>query len=213
MKLTSHGCSFIYGSELPSPALSWPSLVARHIGYDYLCTAWPGIGNLQIMESILLHADKGDLCVVNWTWIDRFDYVDIQDESWQTLRPSVDDDRAGFYYRNLHGQYRDILTNLSYISTAISFLLDKQIPFLMTYMDNLLYETVDPRWHTPNAVWYLQQKTRPYLRDFEGKNFLDWSRSQGFEISEFLHPLEPAHAAAAALMTPVIDAIQCRSCH
>jgi len=207
MKLTSHGCSFVYGSELSSPSLSWPALIARHFGYDHVCSAVPGSGNLQILESVLLHADKGDLCVVNWTWIDRFDFVDTRDESWQTLRPILDHDHAEFYYRNLHGQYRDMLTNLIYISTAICFLQDKQIPFLMTYMDNLLYDIVNPGWHQSEAVSYLQQKVRPYLHDFEGKNFLDWSREQGFAISEAWHPLESAHAAAATLLIPVIDAI------
>ncbi len=204
MKLTSHGCSFTYGSDLSSSSMAWPALVAQHLGYDYACTAWPGIGNLRIMESVLLHADQSDMCVINWTWIDRFDCVDIQDESWYTIRPALDHVHAEHYYRNYHSQYRDMLTNLSYISTAISFLEDNKIPFLMTNIDNLLYETVQPRWHPPAAVTYLQQKIGPYLRDFEGKNFLDWSRSHNFAVSKSWHPLEQAHCAAAALMLPVI---------
>lgn len=207
MQLTSHGCSFVYGSELSSPSISWPALLARHLGYDYVCTAVPGSGNLQIMESVLLHADNSDLCVINWTWIDRFDFVDSRDESWQTLRPILDHDHAEFYYRNLHGQYRDMLTNLVYILAAISFLQDKKIPFLMTYMDKLLYDNVHPGWHQAEAVLYLQQKVHPHLHDFEGRNFLEWSRDHRFEISKTWHPLDLAHAAAAKHMAPIIDAI------
>jgi len=207
MKLTSHGCSFVYGCELSSPDLSWPALVADHLGYDYLCTAVPGSGNLQIMESVLSHADQGNLCLINWTWTDRFDYVDVRDESWQTLRPALDHDHAEYYYRNLHGQYRDMLTNLVYISTAISFLEQCRIPFIMTYMDHVLFEPVNPSWHQPHAVVYLQQKISPHMQDFDGMNFLDWSRRHGFAISETWHPLDQAHAAAANHMTPVIDAI------
>ena len=99
MKLTSHGCSFIYGCELSSPSLSWPALVARRLGYDSQCYAVPGSGNLQIMESVMLHAHPSDLCVINWTWLDRFDFVDTRDESWQTLRPALDHEHAEFYYR------------------------------------------------------------------------------------------------------------------
>jgi len=207
MQLTSHGCSFVYGSELSSPSLSWPALVAQHLGYDYVCTATPGSGNLQIMESVLLHADRGDLCVINWTWIDRFDFVDNLDESWQTLRPVLDHEHAEYYFRNLHGQYRDILTNLAYISTAISFLQNRRVPFVMTYMDNLLFERVRPEWHQPDAVNYLQRLVFPHMKDFDGMNFLEWSRKNSFDVSETWHPLEQAHAAAAGLMAPAIDAI------
>lgn len=207
MKLISHGCSFIYGCELASPYLSWPALVAQHIGYDYECHAVPGSGNLQIMESVLIAAAKGDFCVINWTWIDRFDYIDVQHESWNTLRPALDNDHAGYYYRHLHAQYRDMLTSLSYIATAVSFLLANRVPFLMTYMDDLLFDIVNPQWHPPEGVNYLQQVVRPYLKAFDGMNFLDWSRKHSFAISDSWHPLEQAHAGAAALMLPVIDAI------
>jgi hypothetical protein len=207
MKLTSHGCSFVYGSELSSPSLSWPALIAQQIGYDYHCSARPGIGNLQIMESVLLDADKGDLCVINWTWIDRFDFVDASNESWQTLRPALDHECAEFYFQNMHGQYRDMLTNLTYISNTISFLTQRRIPFVMTYMDHLLFDPVRPEWHQPSAVSYLQQQVRSHLHDFDGLNFLDWSRRCGFRVSESWHPLEQAHNAAAEFMLPVIDAI------
>jgi hypothetical protein len=207
MKLTSHGCSFVYGSELSSPCRSWPALIANQLGYDYDCYAVPGSGNLQIMESVMLNAGQSSLCVVNWTWLDRFDFVNTQDESWQTLRPALDHDHAEFYYRHLHSQYRDILTNLVYILTTISFLTHKRIPFVMTYMDNLLFDWVQPEWHPTQAVWYLQQQVRPHLDNFDGQNFLDWSRSHGFEVSAAWHPLDRAHAAAAAHLLPIIDAI------
>ena len=77
----------------------------------------------------------------------------------------------------------------------------------MTYMDDLLFETVNPKWHPPDAVAYLQQLVRSHLHDFAGQNFLDWSRSNRFEVSAAWHPLEQAHAAAAELMAPKIDAI------
>jgi hypothetical protein len=100
-----------------------------------------------------------------------------------------------------------MLTNLTYISTAIEFLSDRHIPFVMTYMDRLLFDAVRPEWHQPGAVDYLQRHVRPYMHDFDGLNFLDWSRGQGFAVSTAWHPLEEAHAAAAELMRPAIDAI------
>lgn len=203
MTLHSFGCSFIYGSDLDSPSLTWPSLMARELGCHHICHAVPGAGNLQIMESVLQNYQPGDICIVGWTWIDRFDFVDISDESWQTLRPALDHQHADFYYRNLHSQYRDMLTNLCYIKTVIDTLGDSN--YIMTALDYLLFEEVNPNWHQPNAVSKLQNLVKPHIKDFGGKNFLDWSRDRGFDISEKWHPLEDAHKAAADYF---IDAIR-----
>jgi hypothetical protein len=97
------------------------------------------------------------------------------------------------YYRELHSQYRDTLTNLIYIKTAIDTLHQKNIKFIMTYIDELLFEVSSAS--TP-AVSELQNFIQPYMTKFEGKTFLDFSRQRGFVISPTMHPLEPAHQAA-----------------
>jgi hypothetical protein len=52
----------------------------------------------------------------------------------------------------------------------------------MTYMDDLLFE-INPAWHPP-TICFIYSKVRSHRAyDFEGKNFLDWSRSNGFEVS------------------------------
>ncbi len=135
--------------------------------------------------------------MVNWSWIDRFDFINKENEKWETLRPSLDHKDADHYFRDLHGQYRDMLTNLVYVKTAIDFLLYHDIKFFMTNMDDLLFDPIQQNWHDPTAVTFLQSSVRPYLKDFEGKNFLEWSRSKGFQISPSWHPLEDAHQAAA----------------
>lgn len=204
MKLTGYGCSFVYGSELCSPDAAWPALIAQDLGYDYRCAAQPGCGNLQILQQILQHARDDDISIINWTWIDRFDFVDCSTEKWETLRPALDHPHAEYYFKNIHSQYRDMLTNLIYVNTALDFLVSNHKKFVMTCMDQLMLETVQPNWHDPDAVDYLQNKIRPHLCWFDGKDFLDWSRDQGFAISEKWHPLEAAHQAAARLMLPKI---------
>jgi hypothetical protein len=161
MKLKSFGCSFIYGADLadtvsyqsfPSPSQStWPARLAQSLGYEYECHAHSGSGNLRILEQILNHAQSGDLCVVGWTWIDRFDYTayavpsDSDDNNaWKTLTPANVNRCAANYYRDLHSQYRDKLTTLIHIKSAIDLFKQKNIPFIMTYMDNLIFET---DWH------------------------------------------------------------------
>lgn len=219
MVLKSFGCSFIFGSDLADDGLgtpyakpsqlTWPSLLAQDLGYEYQCYARPGSGNLRILEKILSIATQGPaFFVIGWSWIDRFDYTvdptgkdhiyDLAAKNvWRTVMPIDTDNRANVYYRNLHSQYRDKLSTLTYIKTAIDVLQQKDISFIMTYMDELIFET---EWHANSAIIYLQDYIRPHMTRFEGRTFLDWSKEKGFPISETLHPLEPAHQAAFELI-------------
>ena len=111
-------------------------------------------------------------------------------------------DLAQVYYRDLHSEYRDKFTSLSYIRLAIDTLNQKGIPFLMTYMDRLLF---DQRWHTSPAMMDLQSYVQPYMTEFENKTFLEWSRAHGYPETEAWHPLEDAHRAAGDYMIKVFD--------
>lgn len=220
MKLKSFGCSFIYGTDLADDGrgtvaatpsqLTWPSLLAQDLNYDYECHARPGAGNLRILEKILNQTtiDDPGVFVIGWTWIDRFDYTaeitgpvirtDVVDnEVWRTVMPVDTDARAYSYYRDLHSQYRDKLTNLIYIKTAIDSLEQHNIPFIMTYMDKILFEA---QWQNTPAVKDLQDHILPYMTLFDNRTFLEYSKEKGFPISETLHPLEPAHQSAFKLI-------------
>jgi hypothetical protein len=86
---------------------------------------------------------------------------------------------------------------LTYIKTAVDVLKQKNIPFVMTYIDELLFET---EWHCDSTIVYLQNYIRPYMTKFQDKTFLDFSRQNGFAISRTYHPLESAHQAAFELI-------------
>lgn len=213
MILKSFGCSFIFGTDLhddgrdlrwPTPSQhTWPALIAKKRSWDYKCHARGGSGNIQILERVLTQAALNEpaFFVIGWTWIDRFDYTSGNRDAWSTVMPIDTDEKAKIYYRDLHSQFRDKFTSLCAIKTAIDTLKQKNLPFLMTYMDDLIFET---EWHTTPAITDLQNYIRPHVTNFEGRNFVEWSRNQGFEISPTMHPLEPAHAAAAELMNPMI---------
>lgn len=220
MFLKSFGCSIIFGSDLaddgfknlrPTPSQhTWPALIAKKLSVKYECFARPGAGNLQIMEQVLnqIAAPQPAVFVIGWSWIDRFDYYDVHWNRrlvlspWKTIMPIDEHNLAKTYYRELHSEYRDKLVNLNYIRTTIDSLKQRQIPFVMTYMDDLLF---DSRWHVSPAVSELQSYVKPYMTLFEGKTFLEFSKSKGFEISEKLHPLETAHAAACETIWPFFD--------
>lgn len=214
MRLKSFGCSFIFGSELAdnnnSPSqLSWPAHLAKHLEYKYQCYAWPGAGNLQILEQILnqTDGDNNNLFVIGWSWIDRFDYYPVNPVTpgpnpWRTIMPVDTDDLAKVYYCDLHSEYRDKFTCLSYIKLAVDTLRQKNIPFVMTYMDELLF---DQQWHTTPAVIHLQEYIKPYMTTFDGLNFLEWSRKKGYPETASWHPLEAAHKAAGDYIIKVFD--------
>lgn len=210
MKLKSFGCSFTYGSDLcdcdiPDWGASqhtWPALLSKSLDLEYECHASPGIGNLQIMNSVLEQCSLQDsaVYVVNWTWLDRFDFLDPINEHWHTLRPDGNTPEHQLYYRYFYNQYHTMLTNASYIKTTIDILKSRNVKFIMTLMDTTLFDMVDPSWQDPRSITLLQKKIRPYITNFENKTFLDFSKENGFLISETLHPLEDAHQAAFELI-------------
>lgn len=206
MKIKSFGCSFIYGSDLADDGyatdtyqpsqLTWPALVAKEIAAEYECYARPASGNLQILENVLGQIPSStpdDLFVIGWTWIDRFDFTDLSD-SWRTLLPVDTEKEAKFYYKYLHSQYRDKLTTCIHIRTAIDALNSAKIPFIMTYMDQLMFEVA---YHTSAALESTQRYIQPYMTTFEGLPFLEYSKINNHKISKNWHPLESAHRAAA----------------
>jgi hypothetical protein len=224
MNLKSFGCSFIYGSELSDEILydrskrqpprhsnlTWPAHLARHLNYDYLCYARPGSGNLQIAEQVLTHLATNEqaLFIINWTFIDRFDYFDINnptkffDNTWSTLMPIDETATAKTYYKNLHSEIRDKLTTLMSIKLVVDTLQQKNCPFVMTYMDDLIF---DKRWHTTPAITDMQDYILPHMTTFDGLNLQQFAKKNGYPITSIGHPLEQAHAAAGELMIKVFD--------
>jgi hypothetical protein len=214
VELKSFGCSFIFGSELSDIALrrdlrpsslTWPALIAARNGWQYQCHAYPGRGNLYITNSVLSqipHSKSEVIFVINWTWIDRFDYFDPSTDNWQSILPNDQNKAAGYYHRWLHSQRRDKLSSLINAVLVLDTLQSHQIPFVMTFMDGLMLENT---WHQDTALQYLQQRLTPHLCDFQGRDFLTWSRANRYPITELWHPLTQAHEAAAQVMDPRVQ--------
>jgi hypothetical protein len=157
----------------------------------------------KVLEQIL--DPQPSLFVINWTWLDRFDYMDPVDESFLTLRPDGDSKQHQLYYKHFYNQYHTMLTNGAWITAVIAMLQSRNIKFVMTCIDSILLETINPNWQDPRSVTLLQDRISPHLSWFDGKSFLDWSRSHGYPESAAWHPLEQAHQAAAELMITVFD--------
>lgn len=205
----SFGCSFIFGTDLSdqidgkASELTWPAVFCKKKHYHYRCYAQGGIGNLAIANSVLeqVASRVTALFIIGWTWIDRFDYID-QHNTWQHIRPDTGTELAQTYHSQLHSQTRDQLTNLITIRTVIDSLQEHDLPFIMTYQDELLF---DKTYSTVPAVQILQNYVQPHMTLFEGQTFLNWSRSCGYAESAGWHPLDQAHAAGAEVMWQAFD--------
>jgi hypothetical protein len=208
---------YLIEENKPVPSkFTWPALLAANLNMSYECFASPGAGNFKILEKVLTQStiDKDTVFVISWTFIDRYDYIvkhytkghydPINHEFWATLRPTDVDQSATNYYQHLHSQFCDKLKTLTYIKCVVDTLKQNNIPFIMTYLDDLIFET---EWHTTPAIINLQNYIRPYMTTFEDQTFLDWSKQKRFPISETLHPLEEAHAAAAEHCLPRVIAL------
>ena len=211
MKLKSFGCSFIFGSELHDDGWgtkfatasnhTWPALWAQHLDLPYQCYARPGSGNVRIAEQVLNQIQSGEpaIYVIGWTWIERFDFIVRDSDQWRTVTAWDTDSVANNYYRDMHSQYLDKLHTISQANLVLQQLQRHKCKFYMTYMDDLMLET---DFHCSAAMQLMQQQLRPYLNNFDGNNFLEWSRVNGYPIgSRGKHPLEAAHLAAFELVS------------
>ena len=226
MILGAFGDSFLFGSDLsdcvdyydkkyninfrpnyPSN-LTYTAITARNLKAEYLCTAYPGIGNTIIYDDVCrIISSYGNkvFYYINWTYSDRFDYINKDNNQWNTVRPSLDNPELDkFFYKHLHCELTDKLSTLTYMSNTISILEENNCKFCMSTMDNLIF---DSEWHCPASVRLLQQKVKPYIFDFDGFDFLSWAKINNYPISEKNHPLEEAHKNAAILLKQQIEKI------
>lgn len=209
MILGAFGDSFLFGSDLddcvnnrPSNQ-TYPAIIAKKLNKSYKCFAEPGRGNHFILNTILDNIDTNIFYIINWTWIDRFDYLDASNNTWQTVRPSLDNEKIDkFYYKTFHSELRDKQITLGQIYQAISVLEQNNCKYLMTFMDNLIFDTT---WHCTPGIKLLQEKIKNSCKTFDKQNFLDWSKSNSYEISDKWHPLEKAHQKAAKYWLPTVS--------
>lgn len=224
MKLKSFGCSLVFGTDLHDDGryshyatgslFTYPALIAKHFGWQYVNCARPGAGNLEILARILndIAISEPALYMVNWSFVDRFSYIreDMVTRNrynkmgWTSIMPVDETEIAKCYHRHIHSQLRDKFESLNTIKSAVDALRSENYKFVMTWTDSLLWET---DWHCPPAVQWLQNQVRDNCTDFAGQSFLDFSRIRGHEISRTMHPLESAHEDAADYLLSRWDSV------
>ena len=207
-RIQTFGDSFLFGTDLEDSNIiysksTWPALIARDLSLLYECRCLGGCGNHVISKNIFDHVKETSLVVINWTWIDRFDYRVDNKIQKKTIRPGNNDSTSEFFYKEIHAEGDDKFRSLSYIHSAHQYLRNNNIPFISTYMDHLL---LDQRWNVSQGMIRLQNILESDLRTFpNNQTFLEWSRSNGYPESDNWHPLEQAHEEAAKIWLPIYE--------
>ena len=216
-KIVGFGDSFVWGSEIANNndgSLAWPSLVALTLNAEYETLAEPGCDNdaiaRQIYHYFSINDSKHTLAVINWTWALRWDFYMANQDTWITLGPACVPEKLVHLVDHTQAQrvvdfYKDYANssilwnkfrNLQTIFAVQQFLKVYNIAAVQTYMDDMLFST---EWHAPDYVRQLQNLVRPHMSTWDGKNFLDWCRARGHEITDpGWHPLASAHEDAAS---------------
>jgi len=192
---------------------TWPAQVADLIDCDYECYALGGIGNQWISWKTADRLEPGTLVIVNWTWFERFDYVDTINvkDVWTTTHPRHENKLNHYFYRNLDSDIWNLHRNLQQMHSTISLLQQNNVDFIMTCLDSSYrtkFNSIRPAGsnvsrHWENAITNLQAQVIPYILDFEDMSFLEWSKYKNFEFGCNGHPLEKAHAEAARYINMV----------
>jgi hypothetical protein len=222
-KIVSFGDSFVFGSEQENNSdgsLGWIGRAAKKLGVDYHTSSVPGCGNDHIARQVYswFANDSADntLAVINWTWTNRWDFYIVEHETWITLGPTCvpeklkhlverteAQDMIDFYKTRANSSIVwNKFRNLQTIYAVQTYLKQRNVRVIQTYMDDLLF---DQTYHAPDYIQELQALVKPAMQTFEGKNFVEWSHANGFEVTPPPgdHPLEEAHAAACDLWIDV----------
>ena len=178
---------------------TWHALLAKDLGYKYKCYAREGCSNQTIVRTFferLAEFNKNDLIIVNFTWRDRYDFLDAETIEWESIRPSSikgDSKFAEMYYKHIHSHYWDNIESLKAINLVISILKCYNMKYIVTCIDDMIY---GDNVHVNNTITSMRDVYKNEITWFDGIGFHQWSVKNKFPISPMWHPLEEAHKQA-----------------
>jgi hypothetical protein len=182
---------------------TWQNLAAEHLGLTYKCLAQEGCSNQTIYRRFFETATQfksDDVISVNFTWRNRYDFFDVAQAEWHTVRPgdAVNDEYAKLYYKYIQSHNWDQVESLKVINGVVDYLVQNKLKYIITCIDHLIY--TDPTHSSLRIIKQLQKIHADKIVWFEGLGFHEWSKIKQFPISPMWHPLEDAHRAGFALL-------------
>ena len=180
---------------------TWPALIAKELGIEYDCMTIGGRGNHWISMSVSEYLEKhrDALFIINWSWFERFDYIDIETGEWKVTHPRHNQQLNHYFYKNIDSDQWNLHRNLQQIHSTLCLLEQNKVDFIMTCLDPMIHTKA-------HFVKPLQDQVLHRVINFYGYTFLEWAKHNGFELGPNGHPLEEAHAEAAKYInTNVIE--------
>lgn len=181
--------------------MTWPALIAKEHNIDYKCSAIGGKGNhwisWQVAAYIHNYKSVDSLFIINWSWLERFDYVNIDNDEWLTTHPRHENKLDHYFYRNLDSDLWNVHRNRQQIHSTVALLKEHNIDFIMTCIDPLCSTDV---WSNRSTEWTQSMSILDIssnITTFDNMTFLEWSHINDFKCGPNGHPLEDAHSAAA----------------
>jgi len=209
-KVVAIGDSFLAGSELHNPKLTWPALFADRYQLEYVCLAKGGHTIQFVIRTLFetLHKESQDcLFVIHWPNALRMEYVDRQHDTWIQINPNAvlfgneySSEIQTMYYKHMNSLLGDKWHSLLMISSALQILQQTNHRYVMTAVDDFLFST---DFHNPPYVEFLQHKCQEHVHWFDGMTFLKWTETNKFAVGRGGHPLEQAHQSAFEYFEPV----------
>lgn len=229
MILVAGGDSFVWGSELAdSPngkpngysRHTFPALLAKQSGMDYVCAAYPGIANNAISRTAidaLSKIDDDKFLLVEWTYPTRCEFR-IKDSwvsinSWHTTAGEF----SKSYFKHAgDSEYYEIYSILKEIVFLQYYCMINKIPYMFMTADNHFFQhenyirSCDPgltnlynqiNWE--NWFWFDAGSQENETRAPRG--FYQWAIENKYKVGPQLHPLEAAHIDAAKLIKEKFD--------
>lgn len=225
-RLIAIGDSFTRGDELAdcpvnSPRKNdysnstWPALLAQKLNLKYHSRSKGGIGNQWISWKASAGCKSDTLYVINWTFFERFDYLDVKTNWWTTTHPRHEDNLNHYFYKNIDSDIWNMLRNLQFMHSTLQLLLTHKVAFIMTCIDNQFKKSFDTirsndefdgtLYNTWNmSITRLQEQIIPYITEFDNMSFIEWANHNNFEFGNNGHPLEKAHTEAARYINTLV---------
>lgn len=208
-KLLALGDSFTYGEELQNRNQCWAQLVANHFNLELDNQGIPGGSNQRVMRILMMHSLKDvSLVCIGWSHYDRFEASDelgtwdiwpggkrtkyVKEASWR--KTLIDYVTRHYNDDNLYMHY------LSYIVLVQSYLIQRQIPFIM--MDAFGNHIDSRRTDNKFAVLLDQVNTDTFL-GWPDSTMMDWAKHTPHGPGN--HFLEEGHKIVANQIIQQID--------
>jgi len=221
MILVAAGDSFIWGSELADSLHggpngysrnTFPALLAKEYGIEYVCAAYPGLANNAISRKVISVCNKDTILLVNWTYPQRAEFRFgkewISINSWHTVQKHFSEEYFKYVGNNEYYEIYSILKEILFLQQYCEI---NKIPYIFLTADNHFYQHENYFRNQDQDIdnlynqiiwsnWYWFPPGTEINETQAPRGFYQWATENKYNMGLQGHPLEDAHKDAANLI-------------